>query len=241
MQNAGTLPWGRLAVEALAIVASILLAFGIDAWWDERQEKIEEQRILQGLHEEFALIREVLTSHRNLHLARLQALEDLLATIDGEASPATAALLGAVLDELLAPTTSDISNGTLHALLGSGRLEMLSNRTLRRRLVSWESAIGEVWDDQQEHARLVYDLYLPFFVREGYGLGDVNRVWYGESSIPMRSISDDPSQLRRLLDDPRFRSIVESNYLYKQHLSQEFDLAIAASNDILDEIGRSRR
>jgi len=32
-------PLLRYAAEAAAIVASILLAFTIDAWWEERQER----------------------------------------------------------------------------------------------------------------------------------------------------------------------------------------------------------
>ena len=36
--------WPRLLVEGVAIVASILLAFGIDAWWQDRQTHYEEQR-----------------------------------------------------------------------------------------------------------------------------------------------------------------------------------------------------
>ena len=30
--------WKRLLVEGVVIVVSILLAFAIDAWWDERQQ-----------------------------------------------------------------------------------------------------------------------------------------------------------------------------------------------------------
>ena len=44
---------GRLLVEALAIVASILAAFAIDAWWDGRQNLAEEVELLVGLTEEF--------------------------------------------------------------------------------------------------------------------------------------------------------------------------------------------
>jgi hypothetical protein len=35
--------WKRLSVEAVAIVASILFAFAIDAWWDDRQKAGDEQ------------------------------------------------------------------------------------------------------------------------------------------------------------------------------------------------------
>ena len=44
--------WKRYAVEAIVIVASILLAFAIDAWWDQRREAIEEQLALRDLEVE---------------------------------------------------------------------------------------------------------------------------------------------------------------------------------------------
>jgi hypothetical protein len=32
-----SLPWLRVLIEGVVIVDSILLAFGIDAWWEGRQ------------------------------------------------------------------------------------------------------------------------------------------------------------------------------------------------------------
>ena len=46
------IPWKRIAIEAAAIVASILLAFAIDAWWADRQRLIEEKSVLQSLYPE---------------------------------------------------------------------------------------------------------------------------------------------------------------------------------------------
>ena len=42
----------RIFVEAAAIIASILLAFAIDAWWDERSSQADERAILSSLLEE---------------------------------------------------------------------------------------------------------------------------------------------------------------------------------------------
>ena len=43
MTKAQDIPWRRIAVEAAAIVVSILLAFGIDAWWDEIKRSADER------------------------------------------------------------------------------------------------------------------------------------------------------------------------------------------------------
>lgn len=44
----------RAIVEGLVIVTSILLAFGIDAWWDNRQEARAFSRTLEGLEAAFS-------------------------------------------------------------------------------------------------------------------------------------------------------------------------------------------
>ena len=47
------IPWTRLYIEAAAIVASILLAFAIDAWWADRLERREMVLVLDRLSAEF--------------------------------------------------------------------------------------------------------------------------------------------------------------------------------------------
>ena len=45
--------WRRLFAEGAVIVASILLAFAIDAWWDGRQQRAAEREALAGLTVDF--------------------------------------------------------------------------------------------------------------------------------------------------------------------------------------------
>jgi hypothetical protein len=45
-------PWLRILAEGFAIVVSILLAFGIQAWWEDRQERAVEAALLTGLVED---------------------------------------------------------------------------------------------------------------------------------------------------------------------------------------------
>ncbi|VUX55771.1 conserved exported protein of unknown function, partial [uncultured Woeseiaceae bacterium] len=57
MRNGNNIQWKRLSVEAAAIVASILLAFTIDAWWDDKKEREDERAILSSLLAEFEQVR----------------------------------------------------------------------------------------------------------------------------------------------------------------------------------------
>lgn len=53
MTDTRKVPWKRISVEAVAIVGSILLAFAIDAWWDERQVAAAQRAQMRALLEEF--------------------------------------------------------------------------------------------------------------------------------------------------------------------------------------------
>ena len=52
IHDAKEIPWKRLTVEGAAIVVSILLAFGIDAWWDERNDLHRERAYLEILRDD---------------------------------------------------------------------------------------------------------------------------------------------------------------------------------------------
>ena len=40
--------WQKFSIEALVIVVSILLAFSIEAWWGERQDRQVKERLLSS-------------------------------------------------------------------------------------------------------------------------------------------------------------------------------------------------
>ena len=48
------IPWLRVFVEGVVIVGSILLAFGIDAWWEDRGDRVAEREALEQLVITFA-------------------------------------------------------------------------------------------------------------------------------------------------------------------------------------------
>lgn len=233
------IPWKRTIVEAAAIVASILLAFAIDAWWEERSLRIEEQQILQGLHEEFLSVRNVLSEHLNEHLKNLQTLEDFLkASEDGDEKKAGQNIDATVL-VLLSPNTSDLGSGTLAALLSSGRIEILTSKTLRAKLTSWEGVIGEVWDDEAINVKSVFEIHVPYFLAANIPAGAVMHQWYDEWPLTRKSLSDDPDMISRLIHDETLREIVETRYGYKRHATAEFENAIDAVDAILAEIESS--
>ncbi|HEY5701486.1 MAG TPA: hypothetical protein VIT83_05305, partial [Gammaproteobacteria bacterium] len=140
MSNSQTIPWKRLTAEVAAIVISILLAFSIDAWWDGRKDKLEEREILIGLEVEFVDLRDRLDQWAQFNRTGVQFIERFLSDSVSEMnlrsieSAFTYASLVNVLDQ----------GGALDALLASGRLEQISDRSIRIRLVKWPDWLEDI-------------------------------------------------------------------------------------------------
>jgi len=83
MTDRQKVPWARLGVESVAIVASILIAFAIDTWWDERQDREHERIYLGSLRQEFADSLAAAASSEELRHVTVAAHESLVAQIQG--------------------------------------------------------------------------------------------------------------------------------------------------------------
>ena len=139
----------RLFAEGVVIVVSILLAFGIEAWWDERQDRAEEHNILLALQEEFSTNRAALVETIEMQEAserRYRALRDLT-TAEIRALPVDS--VGALLGSLTAPRTFDAVRGTVDALVGAGALGLLQSNELQRSLTSFLGVLGDADEDAQ--------------------------------------------------------------------------------------------
>ncbi len=235
----GSRSWPRILGEAAAIVISILLAFAIDAWWEQRALGIEEQQVLQGLHEEFVAVRDVLSEHLSVHKDDLRSLEEYLSAVENDGIEDPGPIVDAVVLVLMRPMTSDLGSGTLDALLSSGRIEILAKRSLRAKLASWEGVIGEVWDDQASNAKLVYEVHIPYFLAEGIPAGSTMHHWYDEWPLPRKSVSGDPDMVSRIINDETIHGMATIQYAYKTHTVDEFEIAMDAVDAILSDIDSS--
>lgn len=47
--------WSRVVVEGIVIVTSIVLAFGVQAWWEYRQDRVAEAEYLAAIRDELLL------------------------------------------------------------------------------------------------------------------------------------------------------------------------------------------
>ncbi len=166
MANTRQIPWNRILIEGAVIVVSILLAFSIDAWWNNRIEQQREREQLKSMRAEFQ--------------ASLPGLDAVLTSVQGHAENVKSfiALLKAAGDEpVLIPghllgsaitwRTSDVSISTLDALMASGDLNLLRNVELRANLAGLPAFLLDVTEDEIIAKNFAETVMSVFLAREG--------------------------------------------------------------------------
>ncbi len=208
MANTNNIQWKRISAQGAAIVVSILLAFSIEAWWGNYQDRAEEQGILLGLKSEFeqnlAFI-ETELSYRNA------VIDSILKIFD--ASVARTSIDPEVLDELIGDVTwwqnVEYSRGAIDGLLQSGGLSLIENEELRRVLASIPSRYDSTTRSELNDRYTTVNVVIPFLNTHA-SLSQIantmakGRPGTGLASTPPVYPAGEPQDHTGLLRDPEF-------------------------------------
>ncbi|MEM7416491.1 MAG: hypothetical protein AAF389_13385 [Gemmatimonadota bacterium] len=156
------IPWARVALEGLVIVASILMAFGIDRWWERQEERGEIQAALGTLHADMVVIQDLIAGNLSAH-RRARAASDELGRRTQEALRArtTAAVPDSLIILISWTPTLDPPTGGLESLSSSGRLAVLDDPEFEAELRNWSSRLGDVVEDERVSQGFMLDRLGP--------------------------------------------------------------------------------
>ncbi len=241
MNETQKIPWKRISVEATAIVASILLAFGIDAWWENRGDRQEEERLLNAVRQE--LVENNLRAQRSIKfqsimiersIAVLQAYADQLELSDKE------------IDELLAglmwSNTTYFQNGVVQGLIQSGKLSLIQNESLQNQIASIDSQQKPVVGFESKPTESFAGVVMPYLIQN--------------TSIPQLSNSQDEHPLlggflatplpvrqarshRNVLESEEFAGIVTSRYWEQIDIIGILERYLTFANNLMASIDDS--
>ena len=160
MKGNEEIPWKRISIEAAAIVGSILLAFAIDAWWEERHERIDETEQLARLHVEFLKNIERI-DERVWESEILDACIEVFDLIEAAQRREVAEIevLESTMRRVLTAPTFDADTPILNGLIRSGRLEIVEDERILAPLATWERLLRD-YTSFAERARRSLDLHL---------------------------------------------------------------------------------
>jgi hypothetical protein len=199
MTTTQDIQWKRVAVEAVAIVASILLAFSIDAWWGERQEAREAEKMVAALRVDFAQSQATLALRIKEVEERIADTEKLMIRYDSEQVPVSELrkyFLNALVPILFRPSLSSYDSA-----VATGNLNTLDNRALT-------TAFSDFLFAYQSYSQLLNIYGENFFIGPVWDL----RQSIGSLKVLYRDPADLPARLQ--LSEADYRKLISRTDVY---------------------------
>ena len=157
-------PLARLLLESLAVVASILLAFAIDAWWDQRVERSQRREVMVALLQQ---------AQQN------QARLDSMVAYHEYARDATEVLLEAAAESMIPPDSMDV---VLFGIAGwpypsfdraavdvafEGAASLLGDDAIARDVTVWRRMLDQAQEHEAVLQHTIRDVLWPYLRRHG--------------------------------------------------------------------------
>jgi hypothetical protein len=224
--------WGRVVAEGLLIVLSILLAFGIEAWWGRRGERNAEVEALQGLRDDFVENLGRLASAKSSHFEIRDASVRLLAMTGPDAATTASDLtMDTLIMALIGGPKVFPVTATYDALIASGRIDLLESAALRRELARWSTVIADLGEVERE-ARAQMDQRLLPFLWDYVPVVTLDLNVLSEYEEWDLEPSRFPSRYRELLRSIRFENAVEERMNSSRHAIDR----VTAAEDVAQSV-----
>jgi len=194
MKESQEIPWKRIFVEATAIVASILLAFAIEAWWQNRTDRFVEAQYLQAMRADLLRSLELLDENEATQRRQVGYLESLLLT-NGD-TPYSDELRRWLDDGLFNVGTYEPQISALHELESSGQTQIIRNQELRRALASVRQRMNGL-ENVQSDFQLSQQMLIDPFLVDNFDFSNLlpNRTASNETDLSMLGTSDFQSRV----------------------------------------------
>ena len=173
----------------MVIVGSILLAFGIDAWWNGQQERSEGDRIVVALERDLVDTRADLVNT----VAEMEAVEDtimlLLEHAAGREPEFDQERLHVLAQQAFAIPAPEERLSTYEEIVGSGRLRLIQSDSLRLSLAILVNEVSDLrgWEEQLRQRWTSSELT---YLENNVGIADVFQGFFGVT-FPEPVLEDD--------------------------------------------------
>lgn len=225
-----------IGAEAIAIIGSILLAFAIEAWWSDRQEAGETERILAALEvETIANIAEINQKARYRQAvseicdAVLAAAPDKISTVDFDG----------LLGDLTWWERADLNTAAISSLVNSGKLALLDDTSLSLQISKVQEEISRTQLVDSLEAQRTDELLIPLLLRNG-SLPQISNVATkrgipgGLEAVSGEYVPDEGKRdHRELLVSDEFRGIVLLKKWVQDDALLQYELAKKSFAELL--------
>jgi hypothetical protein len=221
---------GRRLGEGVMILFSILLAFGVDAWWAERKAFSEVSDYLAAVSSEMSTNLDVLRAD-SARLARSRQAQTGVLRLTGSRSmpisrDTLALLIGAAFDGV--PST--LTTGAIDSFLGSEAFSRVPDVRLQTDLANWKGS----YESLRSQSVVFQQGRTAMIEVVGGALPLLDAAHLVSPSLPRSSFAFNSTAA---LDDPRLEGLMANLAALSARLGHDLDRLIALSHELLEPSG----
>ncbi len=228
----------RGLLEGFVVVASILIAFAIDAWWDGRSDQAAKRALLERLQADFAEIKPELLQVQHEHQLRLQSAVTLLERFSvGDKLDMTEDVDRDVSNVFIGSRTFQPGTGAIDTFVNGEGSRLVDNDRLADLLLKWPGLLEELQEEERRLLRVATDRWTPYLASQT-NLAPYIEVVYRQhpefGEIPKKHLS---GPARSPLEvDQRFINMVSERFAYQSLAIRDIEPVIDAVNKIHQEL-----
>ena len=239
--------WKRLSLEAAAIVASILLAFWIDAGWNQREDAARERVVLNTLLSDMREFQKARVFRDGYLDAIIEAGRSLLDIGRGLKPDATAREIDYLLNDMTY-TSSIVGKGLaiLDLLFEGGDLVAIESDELRACLADFRYSLSVEMSYGIRETEFSDNVFYTFLdsnssLAQIWGADDGQPGYPSSTEFPYgrESIQHSEVSHRELLEDRQFQNILIRKIMYMESVkgwegSYDVDARLSECIDLIE-------
>jgi hypothetical protein len=247
METGKTTKYFKYAIgEIILVVIGILIALQINNWNEKQVQKEVEIETLQQLKEEFSANLVQLDEKISMRKSMIQAGTILLSYHDEPSIINNDSVAIYLARTTVSPTFDPITND----LISAGRLYLISNLELRKKLSKWPSNLAQVTEEEVAWIHINRKDYMPFLY-ENYPVRDMNAAKWNKLDVVQTLLLDQKNTTTSIIgaskedfDNNKFLadsklanllSTVISNSLFTKIQSESLRKDIVKVLELIDE------
>lgn len=183
--------------EGVVIIASILVAFGLDASWANYQDTKVERRVLMELSDELKSAKTRINSSIVELETVIKASSDLVEFLGKDPRALSPDTTTTLVNQILTFNTLEVPTSVLDSIIASGQVRLISNNEVRDALAEWPALIFDVRENHEWHRVETDEFLVPYLakflsIRDALIIGDGLKFTPGTFDYDVASMQRDP-------------------------------------------------
>jgi len=157
--------WIKYGFESFAILISILAAFALNSWNENRKESIKENTLMINLKRDFTLRQQELLEFKEARRNAMVAIRELNRAIANQKILPSKEKLDTCIMLISNAMTFNDQFKMLDVLFSTGMINDLKNEELKQRLLLWPQQVEEMMEEQRSRIAMRIDFFEPLLFK----------------------------------------------------------------------------